>query len=294
MNPSTASTQPLIQKSPFGGPKVFLIGPQGTGKTTSLRTLLKVPGIKHIRALFTEPRYDVLGKDVLDKIDWAYIGTVPKKMVGKNHWQVLESVAKSINVMGNDKLQGMNKMEAPSYTQWMEVIAMMNDFRDSKGRSHGDVSKWGTDTVLWLDSWSGLTEMATTLQSGAKPLLTQPDYGVIMRHLKHFLDVLITTTTCSVIITGHIEMEPTPEGGMKYMISTIGKKLAPTLGINFSDVIRTKRVGTQFLWDTADTNSDLKHSNLPLSSTIEPDFTRLFDTWQQKGGIFTPAWEIGG
>jgi hypothetical protein len=170
----------------------------------------------------------------------------------------------------------------------------MNNFIDSRGKAHGDVMKWGTDTLLWLDSFSGMTEMATTLHVGNKPLYTQPDYGVIQRTMKLFIDTLITNCVCPIVITGHIEMEPTPDGSSKYTISTIGKKLAPTLGINFSDVIRTKKVGGKFFWDTSDNTTDLKACNLDFKPDLEPSFVPLFRRWQSKGGIFTPLPGVAG
>ena len=66
------------------------------------------------------------------------------------------------------------------------------------------------------------------------------------------------------------------------------RKLAPVLGRNFTDVILAKRMGTKFIWDSADPQADLKSRNAPIASELPPSFEPLVKNWRQRGGIISP------
>lgn len=281
MTPTAAATIP--HGNELLGINLLLIGRSGAGKTSSLKTLLKVRdkyGLE-IFAVFTEPRFDVLGKDFLDQIHWRYI---PPARVG---WQVLENLGKQINTMSNDALQKMRGINAESCTQYLEVIGLMNNFVDQDGKSFGDVARWGTNRALILDGFTGISKMSRQLAVGFKPTLSQPDWGTAMQNISVFVDTMTMSTRCHFIMIGHVESEMDElTGGTKNMVSTLGRKLSPTIPINFGDVILAEREGSSFHWNTSDSRTDLKPGNLPISNKLPADFLPVFDAWVARGGKF--------
>jgi hypothetical protein len=265
------------------GVNVLLEGPSGTGKTTSLKTLLKVPDLE-VFALFLEPRFDVLSKDFLDKIHWRYI---PQATAS---WSTLIGTAKQVNLMTNEAMQKAKGIDQGKCQQFIQVLEQMANFRDSEGREWGDVTTWGTDRVLIIDGLTGINKMARSLGTGMKPILTQPDWGVAMQTVLQLVDTLTQSTKCHFILIAHVEREVDEVGGgVKIMTSTLGRKLAPQLPINFGDVILSCRNGSEFYWDTANGQADLKPGNLPISGKLPQDFSALFEGWKKKGGVIRKA-----
>lgn len=266
------------------GINFLLMGPSGTGKTTSLKTLLKVRDKYGVDPffIFTEPRYDVLGKAFLDQVHWRY---VPPAKVG---WATLTNLAKQINALSNDALQKMQGVGASECLQFIEILSLCNNFIDQRGDAFGDVATWGTNRILTIDGFTGLSKMSRQLAVGFKPTLSQPDWGTAMQNLSVFLDTITTATRCHFILIGHVERE-TDEvtGGVKTMISTLGRKLAPTVPVNFGDVVLAVRENTEFTWNTADSRTDLKPGNLPIGAKLPADFLPVFDAWAARGGTFT-------
>ena len=72
-------------------------------------------------------------------------------------------------------------------------------------------------------------------------------------------------------------------GIKKLMVSAIGAKLAPKIPPFFSEVVKTERLqdGT-FNWSTFDTGMDLKHSALPNSNRIKPDFQQIVTAYERR------------
>lgn len=281
---TAAQPVPQAANDALLGINFLLLGPSGTGKTTSLKTLLKVRDKYGVEPffIFTEPRFDVLGKDFLDQVHWRY---VPPAKVS---WQVLVDLGKQINVMSNDALQKMQGVHNADCTQFLEILSLCNNFVDQRGEAFGDVATWGTNRILTIDGFTGLSKMSRQLAVGFKPTLSQPDWGVAMNNLAVFLDTITTSTRCHFILIGHVERE-TDEvtGGTKTMVSTLGRKLAPTVPVNFGDVVLAVREGAEFTWNTSDSRTDLKPGNLKIAAKLPADFVPAFDAWTSRGGIFT-------
>jgi len=262
---------------------ILLQGASGTGKTTSLKTLAKIPELK-VFAIFTEPRYDILGGDFLSKIHHCY---VPPAAVG---WSSLTQMARQINTLSNDSLQKLASIDGQKYTQFLTLINQCNDFIDQNGVHHGDVATWNTDRVLVIDGLTGVSKMARKLRVGSKPVLTQPDWGAAMTMVQEFIDALTTMTKCHLILITHIERETDEvSGSTKIMVSTLGRKLAPMIPPNFGDVIMATKNGSEFYWDTADGRADLKNGFLPIGSKIPSDYAPMFHKWQSMGGLYVPT-----
>lgn len=273
MNPTTSP--------PIQGMNILLMGPQGTGKTTSITTLLGVEDIE-IFCLFTEPRFDILGQDFLShpRVHWTY---VPPVAAG---WSTLIANAKQVNTMTNEALQKQNSVEGAKYTQFIKVLETCNDFVDQRGEHFGDVAAWEADRVFVIDGLSGINRMARGLKVGAKVALTQPDWGACQQVILSFLEALTTGTRCHFILLAHVEREVDETmGGSKIMVRTMGRKLAPALPDNFGDIILSTKVGDKFSWDTANPQADLKTGFISsISSSLPPSFEPMFRNWKQRMG----------
>lgn len=268
------------------GFKMLLMGPSGSGKTTSLKT---IPEDIEVFAIFTEPRFDVLGRDILDKIHWRYIAP------GAMKWDVLSQAARLVNTMGADALQKLQSISGSDYTQLIQFLNLCNNFIDQRGEQFGDVSTWGTNRLLWIDGLTGLNYMSRRLKVGIKPTLTQPEWGICMSMLKDVLDTLVTGLFCHLVVVAHVEREVDEvTGASRVMVSTLGRKLAPIIPTNFGDVVLAKKLNDGFWWSTAEPDTDLKPCYLPLSSKIPASFSPLLDEWKRRGGVLTdttpPMW----
>jgi len=76
---------------------------------------------------------------------------------------------------------------------------------------------------------------------------------------------------------------------VKIYASTLGRKLAPLLPRYFTDVILAKRLGTKFIWDSADPQADLKSRNAPIAPELPPSFAPLIAKWKSRGGLISSS-----
>ena len=117
------STTPNIQLPTSWGSKTILMGPYGSGKTHSLRTLLD-PRMKEILghdlkiyAIFTEPSPMNVLQDILPKIHWTYR---PPAMA---NWTTLQEIGKQLDTMSVSQLQGLSKGIPGAYNQFVDVLS---------------------------------------------------------------------------------------------------------------------------------------------------------------------------
>lgn len=257
-------------------PNILLMGGSGVGKTYSLRTLITA-GITPF-CVFTEPGFEVI-EDIPDPaLHWKYLppGTVD--------WQTLIDSARSINTLSNDSLQKLPGMEKTKFSQFIDLITTMNNFKcDRCGQAFGDVSTWGPERAIVIDGLSGIGQMSMDLTVGAKPIKTQPDWGVAMDNLERFVAKMCNDTNALFVLIAHVERElDEAAGSTKLMTATLGRKLAPKLPRNFSDVVYAYREVTQFYWSTASASTDTKARNLPLADKLPPDFGQILKTWAAR------------
>jgi hypothetical protein len=275
-NPSGNSNLP--------GVNVLLMGPTGSGKTYSIRTLIEA-GITPF-VIATEPGIqDTLGDIPPDKLHWHYVGpaTVP--------WKTLIDTANKINKLS---YEGLTKavMSKNAYTQWIDFLTVCNSYTcDRTGKNFGDVANWQTDRALIIDGMTGLAKMAMDLVIGARPTASPGDWGVAMKNLENTLLTLTNSTQCWLIVTAHLEREKDEvTGGVKLMPSTLGTKLSPKVPNNFGDVILCQQAEGSWTWSTASTHQvDLKARHLPIRNNLPPSFKGIVEDWKKKGGVITPT-----
>lgn len=268
--------------SPIPGIKVLLMGGPGSGKTHALRTLIDAGITPFI--LFTENSMDVISDVPKDKLHWKYVNPTTTSI--KN----LRDAATKVGTMNADAIQKTHDMTRNTTNKFYAVLDAIANFKcDRTGQEFGDVTTWGTDRAFVMDSLSGTTIAATKLAVGEKYAMTQPEFQIAMKTIENLIIQICTGFHCHAVVTAHLERElDEVNGGVKLYPSTLGRKLAPTLGRFFTDVIMAKRNGLKFVWDTADTQADLKGRNISISSENPASFAPLIQRWQSRGGIITP------
>ncbi len=269
--------------SPLPGIKVMLIGGSGSGKTYAIRTLIDA-GITPM-CIFTENSFDVLNDTQPNKLHWMYIPP------SHDNVQTLLDVAKRVSMLNADQLQKTHDMSRAQTNQYIPLLDAMMNFKCARtGTTFGNVSTWGTDRCLVIDSLSGLTIAATKLAVGEKYAMTQPEFQIAMKVIENLINQICTGFHCHSVVTAHMEREVDEvNGGVKIYASTLGRKLAPLLPRYFTDVILAKRLGTKFIWDSADPQADLKSRNAPIAPELPPSFAPLIAKWKSRGGLISSS-----
>ena len=279
---STATESP---KSTLPGVNVLLMGPAGTGKTYSLGSLADAgveifylglePGLESLLAYFTDK-----GKEVPPNVHW-HILDAPKA----SFTEFLESATK-VNTMALDSLAKMSDPNRGKHNQFIKLIEAVNNFPDDRtGTKYGCVDTWTPSRALVIDGMAGLARAAMSLVVGGKPVRNQSDWGIAQDQVEKIVRMWTDNCRCHFVLLAHVERETDAIlGGVKLMVSTLGKALAPKLPPMFSDCILTVREGSKFTWDTASAMADVKTRNLPIAAGIPADFKTIIAKWQSRGG----------
>lgn len=262
--------------SPIPGVKVLLQGAPGTGKTFTARSAADA-GLDPF-VVFTDPGMETIADD--PRIKWCYIPPA------HNDWASAIDLAKKINTLTPGKIQDMPGINREKNQQFIKILECCNNFVDHEGKEYGDISTWSTKRILFMDGLTGLSKQSRALTVGQKPTPTQPEWGIMMSNLEGFIDSLVLGLRCHFVLVSHIEMERDEiTGSTQIMASTLGRKLAPILPVNFGDVILATRDIDKFYWSPVESRANLKARNLPLKDKQTPSFGPLIENWKKKGGI---------
>lgn len=283
---ATTTPQPQPAKSALNGVNILLMGPAGTGKTHSIGTLVEAgvevfylglePGLESVLGYFTDR-----GKPIPSNLHWHQL-EAPKSSFS----EFLDTAAK-VNTMALDTLAKMSDPNRSKHNQFLKLIEALNNFPDDRtGTKFGCVDTWTPSRVLVMDGMAGLARAAMSLVVGGKPVRNQSDWGIAQDQVEKIVRMLTDNCKCHFVLIAHVERETDAIlGGVKLMVSTLGKALAPKLPPMFSDVILTVREGGKFSWDTGSAQADVKSRNLPIKSGLEPDFGAIIKKWQSRGGV---------
>ena len=272
--------------SALPGVNVLLMGPAGTGKTYSVGTLVDSgvevfylglePGLESLLAYFTDK-----GKPVPANLHW-HILEAPKA----SFMEFLESATK-VNTMALDSLAKMSDPNRGKHNQFLKLITACNDFPDDRtGEKYGSVDTWTPSRALVFDGMAGLARAAMALVVGGKPVRNQSDWGIAQDQVEKLVRMLTDNCRCHFVLLAHVEREVDAIlGGVKLMVSTLGKALAPKLPPMFSDCILTVREGSKFFWDTGSAIADVKTRNLVIAQNLPADFGVIVKKWVSRGGV---------
>lgn len=274
-------------------PATLIIGATGSGKSYCLPRYLEA-GIDTF-VLVTEPN------GVESLIDACKFFDLD---MSRLHWKVCKPHADGLDVLlrqariSNTKSAGdLQKMETgldkQMYQQYINfLMACQNFVCDRDGKSYGDITAWGEDRALCIDSLSGINVMVSQNQCGNRITMTQPEFGVCMKIIEGLINTF-TGLSCYFTLTAHPEYERDEVAGTsRVMASTLGKKLAPNLPRFFSEVVRAKRDGKRFVWSTEDSNTDTKQRILPISDGLSPSFQQLVIGYQMRKQLAEAANQI--
>lgn len=263
-----------------------LMGPAGSGKTHALGTLVETgievfylglePGLESLLGYFTDK-----GKPVPPNLHWHML-QAPKASFAE-----LATAATSINTLGLDSLSKMQDPNRSKHNQFITMLTALADFPDDRtGKKFGSVDSWGTDRAIAIDSLTGLNRAAMSLVIGNKPVRNQADWGIAQDQVEKILRMLCDNCKCHFILLAHVERETDAVlGGVKIMVSTLGKALAPKIPAMFSDVILTVREGAKWTWDTASSLADVKTRNLAVAANQPPSFGPILEKWKSRSKL---------
>lgn len=278
-----AESQPQMN---LPGVNIMLMGPAGTGKTHSIGTLvdsgLEVfylalePGLESLLGYYTDK-----GQSVPDNLHWHTL-----KAPTASFTELIDSATK-VNQLTLESLSKMQDTNRSKHNQFIELLKALNNFTcDRTGESFGPVNEWTPSRVLVIDGLTGLSRAAMSLVVGGKPVKSMADWGIAQDQLEKILQMLCDNCPCHLVVIAHVERETDQVlGGVKIMVSTLGKALAPKIPAMFSDVILATRQGTKWTWDTANVQADLKTRNLSIRSDLEPSFKPIVEKWKARGGV---------
>lgn len=264
------------------GVNVLIQGATGTGKTHSIGTLVDV-GLNVRYFAFENGSESLIGywKDrglpVPANLD---IFTVKPAAAS---WGELADSAKLVNQLSYDSLKKTSDANRSKYDQYEKFLRAFVKPVSDKGKEFPPVDAWTTADALVIDGLTGLGDSAMKSVIGGKFDKDQKDWGLAQNMVENTLRRICDACRCHFILLTHEDREPDPLGGVsKITVATLGAKLAPKIPPMFSDVIRAKRLGKEFFWDTEDALADLKTRNLPISSKIKPDFAQIIGKWKAR------------
>lgn len=276
--PSDSAEHVVLQ-----GLNILLMGPAGTGKTYSIGTLVDAgyevfylameAGMESLIGYYTDK-----GKPVPDNLHWH------KLDAPKASFLELIDAATKINSLSLESLSKMQDPHRTKHNTFIQLLTALNNFPDDRtGKTFGPVNEWDTKRVLVIDPLTGLSRAAMSLVVGGKPVRNQADWGIAQDTLEKLLLMLSENCACHFVLLAHVERETDQVlGGVKLMVSTLGRALPPKIPPMFSDVILSVRNADKWTWDTANPQADLKTRNLSVRSDNPPSFAPIFAKWQSR------------
>lgn len=276
---------PIDLKPPFTLPgfNVLLMGPSGTGKTYSIGTLVD-QGVEVFYLALESGMESLLGYwtdrnlPIPANLHWH------KVAAPEADFSQMITNAKNINLLSLDSLAKAVDPNKSKHNQFVSLLEALNNFPDDRtGEKFGPVNTWDQSKVLVIDGATGISNCAMSLVVGGKAVKNQSDWGIAQDQVMKLVQMICDNCPCHFILLAHVERETDAVlGGVKLMVSTLGRAIAPKFPALFSDVILTTRSGDKWSWDTASTMADVKTRNLPIKSDNQPDFKLILEKWLSR------------
>lgn len=265
-------------------PSVLLIGQPGDGKTFSIPTLVKA-GIETFVVITEGTGQDSLLDGMIHHgadMSKLHIRHLSPATPGWGSLLEQARIANSMSYQAISELKsGIDKMQTQQYTALLQLFA---NFVDDRGESFGDVTEWGADRALVIDSMTGLNHIIMDQTVGMKPNPHQGEWGIAMNMEVKLLLKLTADCKCFFVVTSHLDKEIDGATGItSQTVLALGRKNAPQIIPMFSEVVLCKRNGTKYTWSTAEAiQITTKARGLPLSDSIKPDFAQLVSMYEKR------------
>lgn len=248
--------------------KLLLMGDSGTGKTSSLLSLVKA-GYK-LRVWdydnLLSPLKNLIFRECPDKIDTLQFMTFRDKIKASAAGPVTDGTPTAL-------LEGLKAFE-----KWEDGT---------------DPSKWGGDYVVVLDSLTRFCDAAYRwgefiTPSGKQGKDGRAIYGEGQRAVSHTLSLLTGETfATNVIVIAHTVMQTLSEGNVKLLPRGLGQALSPDIPTYFENWLQMENnAGTRTIRTIPSPFVDLKNALArPDFPAVLPAATGLADFFKAaKGG----------
>ena len=184
--------------------------------------------------------------------------TIPKNPANFKNFHIRSPIHEKPQVGVLTSLKGMGKTLAANSVTSLQAGAskapkvpvgdtltpvldtIMGEFISDSGENLGDVSKWGVDHTLIIDSMSALVDAIASTTNGNNIILAQSNYFAVQRVTDLIVTRLIQATKCNIIFLAHSYLQ----------ISDSGELIVPAIfgqkgGLNLA------RLATEVLYATS-------------------------------------------
>ncbi len=271
---------------PLKPPSTLLMGPVGSGKTTALATYLEA-GLKLV-VIFTEPGgQDVVLDTIADHklpLDNFYYRYVP---FASTTWEALSDLITKVGTMSYKGIAGLPAVSKTEFRQMFDLHEALSNFTCQRsGKNLGPIDDLDDTYAFGLDSLSGFNQMNRDLVVGARPCMAQGEWGIGMNVQMRIINKLTSDLKCFFCLTAHVhKLYVEAESRIMFTPVFLVRSLADEGPRMFSDVILTKRNGTNFTWSVMEENSDTKFRNVEPSSTLAPTFVQIVDSYKKRKAL---------
>ena len=271
---------------PLKPPSTLLMGPVGSGKSHALTTYLEA-GLKLV-VVFTEPSGEEVLLDAIAlrelPLENFYYRYVP---FASTSWDALKDLVTKVGIMSYKDITGLPGVSKTEFRQMIDLHAVLSDFTCQRSGTHlGPVDELDDTYAFAFDSLSGLNQMNRDLVVGARPSMSQGEWGIGMNIQMRFINKLTSDLKCFFCLTAHVhKLYVEAEGRNMFTPVFLTRSLAADGPRMFSDVILTVRKGVDFTWSVLDENTDAKFRNVQPSASLDPTFVQIVERYHARKEI---------
>lgn len=272
----------------------LLLGPIGSGKSRSLRTLLPEwpdeDGRMHkgvgttVLMLALEPGAEATNGDCTCEMGFHIHSHLPLSLD-------LEMMEEWTERLGTMTMEAIAKMEVSpivrrEFNQFMGLYSICRQYKcDRCGQEFGAIDHLSEEYAFAIDGLSGLSDMAKQHIVGPKPVVSLPQFLASQELILNFLKLCLAVKATFVLVAHWSKEVNQVTGGRIITLDTLGNKLAPKITKMFDEIVVTNRQGNKFSWSNNDDEIELKARQLPYSDNIEPSFVSILG---QRDGKVLP------